>query len=127
MPQQFFFEHAPGLNEQTAVDRFVGDLHGALRWKFTLEPARDLFGRPIQYQFACNESLERWLCRKATAFGPSGAIPRPRIRFSRPIAVGPTMPMDFPTDGRRHSTERGRNLSDRAPHCQAARNFFSFR
>lgn len=112
MPQKLFLEHSSGLDKQTAVDRFVGDPHGALRWKFPLEPARDLFGRPIQEQFARNESLERRLYREPTALGPSGAFPRPPISLRSSIAVGPTMTMDFPADGRRCSPKLSGDLSD---------------
>ena len=42
-PDSFFPEHPSGLNEQAAVDRFMGDPHGALIWKCQLEPSRNLF------------------------------------------------------------------------------------
>jgi hypothetical protein len=112
MAHQFFLEHPSGLNEQTTVDGFVRNPHGVLRGKFPLEPACDLFGRPIQEQFAGNESLERRLCREPTALGPSGAIPSPHISLRRPIAVGSTMTVDFPADGRRGSSKLSGDLPE---------------
>jgi hypothetical protein len=36
MPNQLLFEHAPGLDEQAAVDRFMGHAHAPVIWKFQL-------------------------------------------------------------------------------------------
>jgi len=54
MPEQLFLEHATGLDKQTAIDGFVGHLQALVGWEFTLQPSRDLRGRPIERQFLGN-------------------------------------------------------------------------
>jgi hypothetical protein len=44
MADQFPLQDAPGLDEQTAVNRFVGHLHVPIVCKVHLEPTRNLLG-----------------------------------------------------------------------------------
>lgn len=87
MPQEFFLEHPSGLEKQTAVDRFVGDVRRSLIWIGLLKLARDLFRRPLQCQFVREESLKGRLCREPTALRPSRVISRSRSSFRHPVAV----------------------------------------
>lgn len=127
MPYQFFLEHPSGLNEHAAVDRFVGNTHGSLIWKFPLEPARSLFGRPIQRQFARDNPLEHGGCGESTWVGASSALPCLRLCLRGAIRVGPTMAADCTAYGRRRSTELVGDLPDRDSRHHATRNLFSFR
>ncbi len=47
MPNQFLLEHAWGLDEQAAIDRFMGRAQAPFIWKFPLEPSGYLLWRPI--------------------------------------------------------------------------------
>ena len=46
--RQFLLQHAAGLYEKAAIDRFVRYLHVSLRWKLLLQPAVDLLRQPLQ-------------------------------------------------------------------------------
>src|SRR5271167_63385 len=54
VPQQLFFQHSAGLDEQAAVNRFVGHAHALVIGILDLQPSGDLFRRPIQNQFTRN-------------------------------------------------------------------------
>src|SRR5215467_6392582 len=46
--RQLLLQHTAGLNEETAIDRFVRYLHVLVGWELLLQPAGDLFRRPLQ-------------------------------------------------------------------------------
>ena len=48
MRRQLLLQHTAGLNEETAIDRFVRYLHALVGWELLLQPAGDLFRRPLQ-------------------------------------------------------------------------------
>src|SRR5215469_14006288 len=48
MRRQLLLQHAAGLDEDTAIDRFVRYLHVLVGWELLLQPAGDLFRRPLQ-------------------------------------------------------------------------------
>ena len=48
VPRQLLLQHAAGLDEEAAIDRFVRYLHVLLGWKLLLQPAGDLLRRPLQ-------------------------------------------------------------------------------
>ena len=101
MPDQFLLDQAPGLNEHTAIDRLVGDLHGVLTWKCQLEPPRDLFRRPLAHLFGRDDLLEHGMRGEPAGLGAASVRPGLRIGLSGAIGVGPTMAGDLTTDGRR--------------------------
>ena len=43
---QFLLQHAAGLDEEAAIDRFVRYLHVSVGWELLLQPAGDLLRRP---------------------------------------------------------------------------------
>lgn len=112
MPQQFFLQHAAGLNEQAAIDCFVRHPHRVLIGECPFEPPRNLFRRPLAHQFPCDDSLERAVGCKPTEFRAPGMRPSPRIGGGGAIPTEPTMAFDFPTDCRGRTTERGGDLPD---------------
>jgi hypothetical protein len=57
MPDQFPLQDAAGLDEQTAVNCFVGHPHAPIVCKVHLEPTRNLLGGPIQLQPTRHDSL----------------------------------------------------------------------
>ena len=46
--RQLLFQHAAGLDEEAAIDRFVRYLHVLVGWELLLQPAGDLLRRPLQ-------------------------------------------------------------------------------
>ena len=51
MHRQLFLQHAARLNEEAAIDRFVRYLHVLVGRELLLQPAGDLFRRPLQREF----------------------------------------------------------------------------
>ena len=45
---QLFLQHATGLDEEAAIDRFVRYLHVLVGWELLLQPTGDLLRRPLQ-------------------------------------------------------------------------------
>src|SRR6516162_3124601 len=66
MPHQFFLEHPTGLDKQTAIDGFVGHSQSFIVREFSLQPSRDLLGRPIQRQLLGNTPSQPWMTDQAT-------------------------------------------------------------
>src|SRR6476469_3636794 len=46
--RQLLFQHAAGLDEEAAIDRFVRYLHVLVGWELLLQPTGDLLRRPLQ-------------------------------------------------------------------------------
>ena len=45
--RQLLLQHAAGLDEETAIDRFVRYLHVLVGWELLLQPAGDPLRRPL--------------------------------------------------------------------------------
>ena len=48
--RQLLLQHAAGLDEEAAIDRFVRYLHVLAGWELLLQPAGDLLRRPLQLE-----------------------------------------------------------------------------
>ena len=46
--RELLLQHATGLDEEAAIDRFVRYLHVLVGWELLLKPTRDLLRRPLQ-------------------------------------------------------------------------------
>src|ERR1700676_4419940 len=46
--RQLLLQHAAGLDEEAAIDRFVRYLHVLVGWELLLQPVGDLLRRPLQ-------------------------------------------------------------------------------
>jgi hypothetical protein len=117
MRDELLLEHASRLNEETSVDRFVRDLHPLRARVSPLQPARDLFRRPIQAQLLGHKLLQSSLNRQSTGFRATGVIPGSPIGFGRAVRSPTAMASDF-------SAHRGRSALDRGcdpPHRLAFR------
>jgi hypothetical protein len=51
MRRQLLLQYAARLNEETAIDRFVRELHVWVGRELPLQPAGNLFRRPLQREF----------------------------------------------------------------------------
>ena len=72
VPQQLFLQHSAGLDEQTAVNRFVGHAHALVSGILDLQPSGNLFRRPIQNQFTRNNLPQLHMDGQKAALGPQG-------------------------------------------------------
>jgi hypothetical protein len=72
VPQQLFLQHSAGLDEQTAVNRFVGHAHALVCGILDLQPAGNLFRRPIQNQFTRNQLTQLHMNGQKAGLGPQG-------------------------------------------------------
>ena len=61
-----------GLDEQTAVNRFVGHAHALVNGILDLQPSRNLFWRPVQNQFTRNQLPQLRVDGQKAALGPQG-------------------------------------------------------
>src|SRR5271169_171734 len=95
MPQQLFLQHSAGLDEQTAVNRFVGHAHALVRGILDLQPSGNLFRRPVQNQFTRNHLPQLHVDGQKATFGPQGRVPGSLIRFIGSILRTAAMACDF--------------------------------
>src|SRR5271156_598125 len=72
VPQQLFLQHSTGLDEQTAVNRFVGHAQALVRGILDLQPSGNLLRRPVQNQFTRNNLPQLHLDSQKAALGPQG-------------------------------------------------------
>src|SRR6266478_1752145 len=100
VPQQLFLQHSAGLDEQAAVNRFVGHAHALVIGILNLQPSGNLFRRPIQNQFTRNHLLQLHLNGKKAPLGPQGRIPGALIRFMGSILRTATMTCHLPAHRR---------------------------
>jgi hypothetical protein len=70
--QQLFLQHSAGLDEQTAVNRFVGHAHALVRGILDFQPPRNLLRRPVQNQFTRNQPPQLRLDGQKATLGPQG-------------------------------------------------------
>jgi hypothetical protein len=66
---QLFFKYSPSLNEQAAVNGFVGHSHARVIGIPDLEPSGNLFGRPVQDQFTRHDVPQLAVHGKKTPLG----------------------------------------------------------
>ena len=55
--RQLLLQHAAGLDEEAAIDRFVRYLHVLVGWELLLQPAGDLLRRPLQRELPRHVSM----------------------------------------------------------------------
>src|SRR5580704_10820359 len=72
MLQQLLFQGSTGLNEQAAVNGFLGHTHALIIGILGFQPAGNLLGRPVQNQFTRNDVPQLQVDGKKAAFGPQG-------------------------------------------------------
>jgi hypothetical protein len=95
MLNQLLFQHSARLNEQTAINRFVGHAHILVVGILHLQPSGNLFRRPVQDQFTRNDLLQLHVEGKKASFGPQGRLPGFLIGITRTILRSPAMACDL--------------------------------
>jgi hypothetical protein len=70
MSNQLFFQYSPRLNEQAAVNGLVGHAYTLVMGILGLQPAGDLFRRPIQQQLTRNDFLQLLMDSKKAGLRP---------------------------------------------------------
>src|SRR5271156_6805988 len=127
MCNQLFFQHSPRLDEQTAVNRFVGHAHTLVLGILGLQPSGDLFRRPLQQQFTRNDLLQLLTDSKKAGFRPQSRVPGLLIRFTRSILRTATMTSNFPTHRRRRAVQKLGDLSNQQTASDPSRDVLSLR
>ena len=75
MRDEFFFQHAVGMDEQRAVNRLVRHAPTVMVAKFPGKPGRDLLRRPVQTQLLGDQQGQRRLLRQAAGLGTLRTAP----------------------------------------------------
>ena len=101
--QQLFFQRSTRLNEQAAVNGFVGHTHALIIGILDFQPAGDLLGRPVQNQFTRNDVPQLQVDGKKAALGPQGRLPGCAVGWTGSIRRTATMPGDLPAHRRYRS------------------------
>src|ERR1700688_4551564 len=94
---QLFFQHSARLNEQTAINRFVGHAHALVVGILDLQPSRNLFRPPVQDQFTRNDRPQLPPKGEKAPLGSQGRRPRLVIGFMSSIERSPAMAGDLST------------------------------
>src|SRR5579864_6692704 len=120
---QLFFQHSTRLDEQAAVNRFVGHAHPLVVGILGLQPPGNLLGRPFQYQFTRNDLSQPPAQSKKALLGPQGRLPGLVIRLMRSIGGTATMACDLlPAHRRGCSIQMSSYLTNRCTRCDPSRN-----
>jgi len=101
VPQQLFLQHSACLDEQAAVNRFVGHAHALVIGIPDLQPSRNLFRRAIQNQFTRNNLPQLHMDGQKAPLGPQGRVPSSLIRFLGSILRTAAMTCYLPAHRRR--------------------------
>src|SRR6202522_1093926 len=111
--QQLFFQCSPGLNEQTAVNRFVGHAQALVVGILVLQPPGNLLGRPVQDQSTRNDVPQLAVLAKQTLLRTQGRNPSLLICVLGTIGGPPTMASDLPAHRGGRSIQSSRYLPNR--------------
>jgi hypothetical protein len=88
---QLLFQHSAGLDEQAAVNGFVGHAQALVIGILRLQPDGNLLWRPVLYQFTRNDLLQLAVGGQQARLGPQGRLPRLLIGFVGSILRAPAM------------------------------------
>src|SRR6266478_4863546 len=105
VPKQLFLQHSARLNEQAAVNGFVGHAQALVIGILGFQPSGNLFRRPVQNQFTRNELPQLHMDRKKAPLGPQGRLPGFAVGLVGSIHRTATMTYDFPAHGRHRSVQ----------------------
>src|SRR6476646_3458368 len=122
---EFFFQHPTRLNEDASIDGLVRHLQALIVQIGPLEPAGDLFRRPVQRQLAGHYIPEPAIQREPTEFRTTRAVPGGLIRPVCTITLLIGVSRDLTADGRRRTIELPGNLTQRRAGREAPRYLFA--
>src|SRR6202163_1994531 len=110
---QLLFQHSAGLNEQAAVNGFVGHAQASVLGILILQPSGNLLRRPVQNQFTRNQLPQRAVTSQQTGLGPPGRLPGLLIGIVGSILRPPAMAGHLPAYRRHRSLQTLRDLTER--------------
>src|SRR5208283_1089981 len=113
MVHQLSFQHSTRLNEQAAVDGFVGHAHALVVGILSLQPPGNLLGRPVQNQFTRNDVAQLTVYGQQTRLRPQRCVPGLLVRIIGAIGRSATVAQDLPADRRRSPMETTGDLTQR--------------
>src|SRR5262249_13958554 len=126
MRRQLLLQHTAGLNEETAIDRFVRYLHVLVGWELLLQPAGDLFRRPLQRELLRPAPSCPPMQRQTTWLRAQRSLPGTSIGLVCTIALNAAVAPDLPTYCRWRPSETLSDPPDRPARRDATGNLFAF-
>ncbi len=111
--QQLFFQHSAGLNEQAAIDGFVGHAQALVIRILGLQPSGNLLGRPVLDQFTRNDVPQLAVEGQQTPLRSQGRVPGMVIRIMGAIGRTATVARNLPAHGGGRSIQSSGNLTKR--------------
>ncbi|MNQ98573.1 hypothetical protein D3C85_1142690 [compost metagenome] len=100
------------MDIEAAVNGFVRHVILLVAREQLLEPASNLFWRPLQLELAGNHVGQHAVLRQLTRFGAPRLIPSMLIRLSCTICFAATIALEFPADGRWCASEASGQRAD---------------
>src|SRR5690242_11588991 len=122
---QIFFQYAPRLNEQAAIDGLVGHAHAFVVGVAGFQPSGNLLWRPVQNQFTRNHVAQLAVHGKKTAFRSQRRVPSLLVRIMSAISGPASMTRDFPAHRGGSSIKATRDLTNRRAGSNPSRNVLS--
>src|ERR1700689_1884082 len=122
MLNQRLLQHAPGLNEQTAIDRLVRHPERLVLGVVEPQPPGDLLRRPVALQKPRDDSPQLRVCGQLTRLGPQRPMPGLSIRGRRAVAASTTVASNLPADRGGSPTHAAGNNPQRASVHQPSGN-----
>jgi hypothetical protein len=122
---QLLFQRSPRLNEQAAVNGFVGHVHALVIGILNFQPSGNLFGRPVQDQFTRNDVPQLVVDGKEALLRSQGWVPGTVIRPMGSISWTATVAAYFTANRRSCSIQSPSNLTKRRTGRDSSRYIFS--
>ena len=110
---QLLLQHAPRLHIKASIDGLVRHVSRLVCWMCPLQPTRDLFGRPVPFQFRSNSLPQLAAYRQLAELWAKSPFPRQLLGCFSPVAPQSAIAADLATDRRSGPVERTRDRSDR--------------
>jgi len=124
--KQLPFEHAPRLNEQTAVYRLVRHAHARVVGEFPLQPSGDLLRRPVEAEFTRHNSLQPSVEGQPAGLLAPRPLPRGLVGVCGAVPAAAAMARELAAHRRRRAPEpRRRDLADRFVPRDSARDLLA--
>src|SRR6266700_7064835 len=124
---QLFPKRPTGLNKQAPIDRLMRHAFVLVLAMHSLQPAGDLFGRPIPFQLPSDRLTEPSTARQLTSFRPTGPHIGGFVSKSRTVAIMASIAAYLPAHRRRGPAQNPRHRATGAMGRKPSGDLLPFR